>query len=253
MSSPRWNIEKKDQLVIPFTYNEDNRFENFTICPGNRDAYLSLFQLRINSKNQSVFYLYGEKGTGKTHLVRAFITSSQEKDALFHFFYISFADNTQNPKQQNINSSLNDIVDKNDLLVLEDVDRLSEDSVISQNIFDLFNNFFNHNKLIIITSRCSPAAITNLHRRLCSRFAAGVVVKVGLLDENTCREILKKIALDRNALLSEKVINYILVRTPRNPASLQSLFQKLDQRALQLKKPITINLVRKILNESAES
>jgi len=136
-----------------------------------------------------------------------------------------------------------------DMLIIEDLHLLGHCHAGEEIFFNLFNAFLLAQQKIVLTSQLLPAEHTGLHPRITSRFASGMVTILGLLDELTCGEIIRKCADDRGVNFPDKVVQYLITRVPRNPAYLQSIFDEIDRLALQLKRPITINLVKSLISE----
>ncbi|MBN2383063.1 ATP-binding protein [bacterium] len=232
-------VNGPEQLIIPFDFQPEYRFDNFIRCLGNEAAYQIMNSVMDPGGSGAVVFLVGEAGTGKTHLCQALIQELRSRDSSAVCLYHSFRDQPC--------PSFSDQIEKAGLLILEDMDRVSVDDHTDETVFSLFNTFYHAQKKIILTSRLEPSAHVHLHDRLTSRFASGMVVQVGLLDESTCMDIIRKRARDRQVNFPDKVINYIITRVPRNPDYLHALFDAIDTRSLQLKKPISIKLVRQLL------
>ncbi|MFC1850300.1 DnaA ATPase domain-containing protein [candidate division CSSED10-310 bacterium] len=232
------------QLILPFEFNPVYRLDNFVVCPGNRDAFLSIKDLCQSAYGSKILYLYGEQGTGKTHLAQGLINHKRETDNTFEG--LVFSCSLTQPFDAGI-YSLPEAGNMPDLLVIENADYLHRITDGEDGIFALFNLFNQQEKPILITSKVHPTQLIYLHERLRSRFYSGNTIKIAHLDENTCIRILKKLATDHQVIMPDKVIQYIILRAPRNPADIQKIFHEMDALALKLKKPITINVARKVL------
>lgn len=234
------------QLTLPISFPPDFSFDTFVTCDGNHQALLAVRALAESPTNGSILYLYGESGTGKTHLFEAFIASvgSGLPSPASNCLIVRLKDDRN---RNGLPTGLEPLAFQAAAVLFEDVQFLSAIPDGDNRLFGLFNIAMNLQRPLLISSDRHPRDIGGLHERLISRFLAGTVIHIGHLDETTCSCIIRKIATDRGIQLSEAVISYLIKRMPRRMDALQPVFEALDHRSMQLKRPITIGLVRDIL------
>lgn len=237
-----------EQYVIPLEYQPLFRFDNFIQCPGNSEAFTAVFHLGQEIINHQVLYIYGSEGTGKTHLCHALLNQRKYSDNSFSFIYLTF----KNYHLKHMSEDKLNATNETNILIIEDV-HLIQNSRFEETVFGLFNIFVQRQKPIIVTSQKHPNKLNSLHKRMTSRFASGTIINIDVLNEDTCIEIVKKIAKDHQVLFPDKVIQYLIKRVPRNPQYLRELFTEIDKFSLQSKKPISITLVKKVLNNRQNS
>jgi chromosomal replication initiation ATPase DnaA len=68
------------------------------------------------------------------------------------------------------------------------------------------------------------------------------------IDDTTTAKIITKLAKDIRLVLPEKVIGYLLTRTPRDFMSIKHAIAKINQESYVQKKKVTVPLVKKTLN-----
>lgn len=196
-------------------------FENFIVGNTNKFASTAALSVAENPGNMyNPFFLYGNSGLGKTHLMHAignyivehsnkkvlYITSEQFRDDFTkvykkddngtNFNYMEFFKN----KYRNI-----------DVLLIDDIQFLGGANKTQEEFFHTFNNLYNNNKQIIISSDRSPNDLKLLEDRLKTRFTEGLSVNIYPPDFTLKKEILKnKIkAGDFEEDIPEEVIEYI--------------------------------------------
>ena len=209
------NDNVNNNLVKKYT------FENFVVGNSNKFASTAALSVAENpGKIYNPFFLYGNSGLGKTHLMHAignyivehsnkrvlYITSEQFIDDIrkvykkdengTNFNYIEFFKN----KYRNI-----------DVLIIDDIQFLGGANKSQDEFFHTFNNLYNNNKQIIISSDRSPNDLKLLEDRLKTRFTEGLSVNIYPPDLNLKKEILKnKIkAGDFEGDIPEDAIEYI--------------------------------------------
>ena len=74
-------------------------------------------------------------------------------------------------------------------------------------------------------------------------------VSIQLPDDDLIFALLFKGFSERQITVEPSVLGYIVRHTRRSFSDIQNLISKTDQLSLQLKRPITIPLIQKILNE----
>lgn len=89
-----------------------------------------------------------------------------------------------------------------------------------------------------------------LREDLRTRLGWGHVFQLHTLDESQCRAVLRQQAESRGVFLKDEVMDFILTRFSRDLGSLMQLLDQLDGYALQTQRPITIPLIKAMLNDS---
>ena len=243
------NDNINNNLIKKFT------FENFVVGNSNKFAATAALSVAENpGKIYNPFFLYGNSGLGKTHLMHAignyivehsnkkvlYITSEQFKDDIIkvykkddngtNFNYIEFFKN----KYRNI-----------DVLLIDDIQFLGGASKSQEEFFHTFNNLYNNNKQIIISSDRSPNDLKLLEDRLKTRFTEGLSVNIYPPDFNLKKEILinKIKAEDFQGDIPEEAIEYIANNIGPDVRSLEGAVTRLiAYSAMWGAKEITLDL-----------
>ena len=115
-------------------------------------------------------YIYGDSGSGKTHLLQAIGNNVLENDPEKRVKYISAENLLENELEiQKVRSE--DI----DLLIVDDIQILGEkDDMIQEKFFNLFNSLFGRNTQIVLSSDSEPDQLKNVQSRLIVRFKWGM-------------------------------------------------------------------------------
>lgn len=187
------NIEiDVDDYGIPNDKFETNldpklRFENFIIGNSNKFAATSAVAVAEQPGNMyNPLFIYGSSGLGKTHLMHAignFITENSHKRVLYipcdkfvsDFVEICRKNNSDN--RDNIKQFKNKYRDI-DVLIIDDIHNLVGATSAQQEFFNTFNELYNNNKQIIISSDRSPEDIKKLEERLKTRFNWGLQIDI---------------------------------------------------------------------------
>ena len=192
-------------------------FDNFVIGDSNRLACSASKSVAEQpGKLYNPFFIHGKSGLGKTHLMHAignYIESTSNLKVLYvtsEQFITDFtsinmkrdADYTEafKSKYRNI-----------DVLMIDDIQFLGNAEKTQQEFFHTFNNLYDMNKQIIISSDRSPDDLKLLEERLRTRFSWGLTVNIYPPDIELKKRIIKN-KMSGHAvakLVDEEVIDYI--------------------------------------------
>ncbi len=100
---------------------------------------------------------------------------------------------------------------------------------------------------LLLTGRTAPARWALELPDLRSRLQATSTAVLGPPDDALLAAVLAKLFTDRQLLLSQEVLNYIMTRTDRSFDAARSLVAKLDHQALAERRNITVPFVRTVL------
>lgn len=147
----------------------DNKyqFENFIEKDGNALAKKEALEVVKNlGLKYNPLYIYGESGSGKTHLLQAIGNKVLENNPDKRVKYISAKDLLENELEiQKVRS------EEFDLLIVDDIQVLGEkDILIHEKFFNLFNSQHYMNKQMVFSSDSEPDQLKNVQSRLIVRF-----------------------------------------------------------------------------------
>lgn len=199
------------------TLNNSFTFEKFIEGPSNKEAKTASLIVSSNLGTMyNPFYIQGDSGLGKTHLLQAIAHRVKElnpdKNILCisaqNFFdeYINFAKNASS------NSNLTDFFKKIDVFLIDDIQQLRDKEKTLDYFFDIYTYLINNNKQIVLTSDRPQNSLSGIPNRLITRFLSGLSVVINKPDFATCKKILlKKIEFSplNNIHFSDDVIDYI--------------------------------------------
>ena len=165
----------------------------------------------FDSKNCGfqIIYLWGVEGSGKSHLLNAL----------------------KNPLIEKIED-------------LQDMDTQEHTK-----LFNLINEIKSNDKKIIITGNQSPDEIKNMREDLLSRLKWGLVLHIKPLSDEDKFKVITNQSQERGFYIEEKVIQYCLRHLRRDLHTLINTLHAFDEWSLKTKRPITINLLKELLNK----
>lgn len=210
-------------------------FSNFFM--GSNHAALSHLQLWSGSPLRSPVptYLWGDSGSGKTHLLKAAVNSLQQLGARIGWLDASVME----PAPFNESWSA---------VVMDDCHLYT--AVQQQAAFNWFVNAVSsadgQPRGVLAAGNVPPADLI-LRDDLRSRLGWGHIYELHALSEPESRAVLCKEAQARGFFLSDEVIGFVLSRFSRDLNSLMQLLDQLDGYALQTQRAITVPLIKAML------
>ena len=209
------NTPEKSNLNTKYT------FDSFIVGDSNKFAYMAAVSVAENpGKTYNPLFIYGSSGLGKTHLMHAignFIIENSNKKVLYVTSeqFISDFLNLNKKDESGTNFSYIDSFKNKyrgvDVLIIDDIQFLGGATQTQQEFFNTFNNLYDDNKQIIISSDRSPDDLKKLEDRLRTRFNWGLSVNIYPPDYEMRVEILRKKIIGQNMVgdVSDDVIAYI--------------------------------------------
>ena len=196
-------------------------FENFMIGPSNKFAATSALAVAEQpGKMYNPLFIYGSSGLGKTHLMHSignYIIKNSNKKVLYitcDNFVSDFVDIYRKSNGNNNIDAIKQFKNKYrdiDVLIIDDIHNLVGATSAQQEFFNTFNDLYNNEKQIIISSDRSPDDIKKLEERLKTRFNWGLQVNILPPDFKLRMSILNK-KIENNELsgvVPEDVKEYI--------------------------------------------
>ncbi len=221
---PRWNGEK-------YT------FDNFIVGDDNRHAYAAARAAAEEPGLYNPLFIYGSNGVGKTHLLQAIafsvvkanpraVVRSTNCDEILNEYYDLLV---QHKSMAEFRSSLRDV----DVLLIDDVHRLAKKVQMQEEFFNLFNTLYRNNKQIVLTSDRQPCEISDLDKRLSTRFESGMTSEIGMPEFETRMVILRmwRKEMLTQTPLSDEFLEFLAANISSSVRRLKGAFLRLATHA----------------------
>jgi DnaA family protein len=179
-----------------------------------------------SSQGERCLYLWGEAGSGKTHLLQAIVVSARSagKSAIY---------------------LCGEVPQANEVVAVDDVESLDSEAQIS--LFALYNSMRDSGGLLLISGKQAPAFL-KLRDDLRTRLGWGLVYQVHALTDAEKAEALRQHARARGFELPNEVTSYLLRHGRRDLPSLLVTLDALDDRCLTLKRGASVPILKEVMN-----
>ena len=227
---------KKTEYFKDSYLNPNLTFDSFVVGPFNREAsQAALLVARNPGKMFKILFLHSHSGLGKTHLLHSIgnyiLSEGNPKTKIlcisagqFVEEYVKFS------RGEHESETLKDYVCSFDVLLLDDVQILSNKQRTQEMFFSIYEKMVNNGKQIVVTSDRHPNEIKDLEERLVSRFNQGLVIDIKEPDQNTCVHILEK-KIESNGLdiskFDESVLYFFADKFSKNIRELEGALNRL--------------------------
>jgi DnaA family protein len=222
------------QLPLSLGPTDPCSFDNFH-AHGNEAAVAHLSSLAQSPRGLAPVYLWGGRGVGKTHLLRAWAKAVQAPGARVGWFEAS------TPLPWEHDEAWHGIV-------FDGVH--SFDAPRQHAAFALFAQAAALGQQVLAAGSVPPVDLA-VREDLRTRLGWGPVFHLLPLAEDHCRAALRREADRRGIFLSDEVMGYLMTRFERDLGSLMGLLDRLDRFALAQQRGVTVPLLKRMLAEEA--
>lgn len=206
-------------------------FDNFVVGSCNQFAHAAAKAVAtMPSRSYNPLFIYGGVGMGKTHLIHAIGRSLVQNFGGMRIVYTTserFMNQMINCIKLDRMTQFHQHFRSADVLLIDDVHILGGKERTQDEFFHTFNELYDHQKQIVISSDSSPKNIPGLVERLRSRFEWGLMVDVQPPDLETKMAILDKKAELEGIKLPEDVRIFLATKTKSNVRELEGALIRL--------------------------
>jgi chromosomal replication initiator protein len=218
----------KEPATPAFRLNSKYTFDSFVVGECNRLAYAAALDVSEDPGNRyNPLFIYGDTGTGKTHLLHAIGHTVKAKG-----FRILLASAEQFTNQFVIALKNNRIDDFHrkfrsaDFLLIDDIQFISGKAQTQECLLHIFNDLYENNYQIIVTSDRPPKAMSSVTKKLRSRLEWGLVADLGPPDLETRLDILKVKAKQLNMSIPPEVLRFLATEFQHNIRELEGALNR---------------------------
>lgn len=212
------------QLLLDIAPDWQPTLDNFV--PGRNAELLSALQQALAGTGERCVYLWGENGSGKSHLLRACIHAAGGVYA-----------------RGEVPSPIS-------VVALDDVGQL--DDMAQIRLFDLYNQMRESGGMLLVSGQVSPMHLS-LRDDLRTRLGWGLVYQLHGLSDEEKAQALARHADARGFSLPSEVTQYLLRHGRRDLPSLVATLDELDAHSLRLHRSPSVPLLKEVLQQKMES
>ncbi|WP_123380700.1 chromosomal replication initiator protein DnaA [Pseudokineococcus lusitanus] len=209
----------------PTRLNPKYTFDSFVIGASNRFAHAAAVAVaEAPAKAYNPLFVYGESGLGKTHLLHAIGDYAAKLWPGVRVRYVNseeftndFINSIRDDKASAFQRRYRDV----DVLLIDDIQFLSNKVQTQEEFFHTFNTLHNADKQVVVTSDLPPKQLSGFEERMRSRFEWGLITDVQPPDLETRIAILRKKAVGDELQAPDDVLEFIASKISTNIRELE--------------------------------
>lgn len=225
------------QLSLDVGLRDASSFENF-FEPANREPVSQLHALLTVAAPPAFLFLWGERGSGKSHLLQAACRSVQERGAEAAYVPLAAA--------RELSPALIEDRERAAVVCLDDVDAIAGDAAWERALFALAERVRQQPGRLVAAARAAPSHLGLRLPDLATRLGWGPVYQLPALTDAERIEAIKLRGRNRGLDIADDAARYILNRFPRDMHSLFALLERIDRTALAQQRRVTIPFLREL-------
>lgn len=262
------NVEK--EVPVSTNYNTSMEMANLnpkytfdTFVVGSNNKFAHAASLAVAESPGEIYnplFLYGGVGLGKTHLMHSvahFILERNPSTKILYTTSEEFTNELIEAIRNGNNTAMTKFREKYrniDVLLIDDIQFIIGKESTQEEFFHTFNDLYQHNKQIVITSDKPPSEMATLEDRLRTRFSEGLICDIQVPTYETIRAILdNKIEKKKGLDIPEDVKDYIASNVKSSIRELEGAINNLSAFASLSGSPITLSLAQEALKDLISS
>ena len=214
-----------DQLILKFPEHRAYKKEDFYVSPSNQEAYDF-----INSWPKwikRIVNIFGPSGSGKSHLASILKTKTKCLDVF----------------STDLNENIIFEFKTKEALIIENFD----EKISKELLFSLWNIALQDNKYFLINSLKPINTYQFNLEDLNSRIKSSLIIGIKLPSDDLISAIIAKNFSDKQIMVEEKHIDYIIKRIDRSYEKISQFVLTLDRYSLKKGSPFGLKLIKEVL------
>jgi DnaA family protein len=231
---------KPIQLPLGVRLRDDATFKNF--YPGSNAVALGYVERLCQADagwTESLIYLWGGAGVGRSHLLQAACLQLEQLDQ--QAVYLPLAALVEH------GPALLEGLEHCALVCLDDLDAVAGRADWEEALFHLFNRLRDAGQRLLLSASAAPRELQLQLADLQSRLSQALVFQLRELAADDKLHALQLRASRRGLQLPDEVAAFILNRGSRSMNGLFELLEQLDQASLQAQRKLTIPFLKETL------
>lgn len=252
----RGGDSRKDEEILMPALNEDLSFENYCVSPCNKLPWTiaeSIARQPVNS-NFNPFFLYGDVGVGKTHLMQAIGLHVKRAFPEKRVVFLPMREFQRLYQNAYLNHQIPAFLQwfmQCDVLLFDDLQEIAgSEGTLNNALFPIFNHLHHYGKQLVFTCDRPPQDLKGLQDRLIDRFKWGIIEKLERPDTALRKKILTFKAKKNGLNLPQEVIDYIAGTQLNSVREIESVVLGIMVRAITLGGEIDLRLAKEVVRSA---
>ena len=233
--------------------NPKNTFSNFIVGGASELAHAACVAVsNAPAHAYNPLFLYGETGLGKTHLMHAVAHQALNRNPSCRITYVScekFTNEFIRAIQENTLTKFRSRYRSVDYLLIDDIQFLAGKERIQEEFFHTFNEIYEAQRQILLTSDRPAGEIDKIESRLLSRFQWGLVADIQAPDLETRVAILSKKSEAMGISVEPEIIEFLAKNISRNVRRMEGALTRVAGYVGLTRKKADLETVQRLLRD----
>ncbi|MFO8031314.1 MAG: DnaA/Hda family protein [Desulfohalobiaceae bacterium] len=229
------SAKKKPNIFSNYTIDDNYSFDNYIYNNNNYLAYTSAYEIsQNNSKHSNPFLLIGQRGTGKTHLLKAIANNISYKNPDKKILFTDVQE-LDNKIKNNFHSRtyLTQYVSEFDVLLIDGIDYLDYYTYLQSELISIFDHFFEQEKQMVFACTGKISSKDFFLAKLKSRLESGLLIPIQPPDLEIRLQYLKRQTEEKSLHLGQEQLLYLALHYPDFKSLYRVIIHLISQSSLQ--------------------
>ncbi len=233
--------------------NPKNTFSNFVVGAGSELAHAACVAVsNAPAHAYNPLFLYGDTGLGKTHLMHAVAHQALNRNPSCRIAYVScekFTNEFIRGIQENTLTKFRSRYRSVDYLLIDDIQFLAGKERIQEEFFHTFNELYEAQRQICLTSDRPAGEIDKIESRLLSRFQWGLVADIQAPDWETRVAILTRKSEAMGISIEPEILEFLAKNISRNVRRMEGALTRVAGYVGLTRKKADLETVQRLLRD----
>ncbi|MEK9773141.1 MAG: chromosomal replication initiator protein DnaA [Opitutae bacterium] len=233
--------------------NPKNTFSNFIVGGGSELAHAACVAVsNAPAHAYNPLFLYGDTGLGKTHLMHAVAHQALNRNPGCRIAYVScerFTNEFIRAIQENTLTKFRSRYRSVDYLLIDDIQFLAGKERIQEEFFHTFNELYEAQRQIFLTSDRPAGEIDKIESRLLSRFQWGLVADIQPPDWETRVAILTRKAEAMGISIEPEILEFLAKNISRNVRRMEGALTRVAGYVGLTRKKADLETIQRLLRD----
>lgn len=231
---------RAEQIALPFAYRPRFGRSDFVAAPSNAAARAWVLDAEAQWRwPEGRMVLWGEEGTGKTHLLS--VWAARHGAPVIEGSRLNAQDVARLFEEGGFRA-----------LALDNADCVQNE----RDLLHLINLVREQRMVLLMAARAAPTRWRIALPDLASRVRATSSVPIGQAEESLLRRLFLRLLAERQIVVAQPVTDWLLRRLPRNASAIRAMAAQLDHAALasggKVTRVLAQSVMEKLQNEADE-
>ena len=258
---PQPKVKKTPQAPVKkqYAFSSSYTFENFVLGSSNENN-LAFFTAKNLAKTplknpNSPFFIYGNSGLGKTHLLHSIGNSLNiPSEKIFYLSAERFLHECVSAIREGKMDSFKQKYRKEALvLLIDDIQAIEKAPASQEEFFHAFNSIHEKGGLIVCTCDRPPEALKKMQKRIQTRLLSGIFAQVEPPKMETRIAILQKKAQEKKLSLSFETFSYLAKLSSSSVRELEGFLNKIGMFSSIQKRDLSLSEIKSLFGKNEEN